>query len=218
MLGLLNTKWISGVFLQKYIMYFLCMRPYANLEGLRVKCYTAWLLKARGLVDLGLMGWIWLSEVFCLSTHTLALLNSWQTFKNWEILIKIWFPALESSLSWQFWAYILTWQQHLEGSVPVWATVTSTPYYIWGGQWPFTAAAVHPFLSFFFGHTRQHMLPWWLKRERICLQCRHPGSVPGFGRSPGEETGNPLQYSWLENSMDREAWQATVHGMSKSRT
>ena len=150
MLGLLNTKWISGVFLQKYIMYFLCMRPYANLEGLRVKCYTAWLLKARGLVDLGLMGWIWLSEVFCLSTHTLALLNSWQTFKNWEILIKIWFPALESSLSWQFWAYILTWQQHLEGSVPVWATVTSTPYYIWGGQWPFTAAAVHPFLSFFF--------------------------------------------------------------------
>ena len=39
-----------------------------------------------------------------------------------------------------------------------------------------------------------------------------PGSVPGLGRSPREGNGNPLQYSCLENSMDRESWQATVHG------
>ena len=38
------------------------------------------------------------------------------------------------------------------------------------------------------------------------------GSVPGLGRSPGEGNGNPLQYSCLENSMDRESWRATVHG------
>ena len=38
------------------------------------------------------------------------------------------------------------------------------------------------------------------------------GSIPGLGRSPGEGNGNPLQYSGLENSMDRGAWQATVHG------
>ena len=44
-----------------------------------------------------------------------------------------------------------------------------------------------------------------------------PGSIPGLGRSPGEGNGNPLQYSCLENSMDREAWQATVHGVTKSR-
>ena len=37
------------------------------------------------------------------------------------------------------------------------------------------------------------------------------GSIPGSGRSPGEGNGNPLQYSCLENSMDREAWQGTVH-------
>ena len=37
------------------------------------------------------------------------------------------------------------------------------------------------------------------------------GSVPGLGRSPGEGNGYPLQYSCLENSMDREAWQVTVH-------
>ena len=35
-----------------------------------------------------------------------------------------------------------------------------------------------------------------------------PGAVPGLGRSPGEGNGSPLQYSYLENSMDREAWQA----------
>ena len=44
------------------------------------------------------------------------------------------------------------------------------------------------------------------------------GSIPGLGRSPGEENGNLLQYSCLENSMDRGAWQATVHGISKSWT
>ena len=41
------------------------------------------------------------------------------------------------------------------------------------------------------------------------------GSIPGSGRSPGEGNGNPLQYSCLENSMDRGAWWATVHGVAK---
>ena len=45
-----------------------------------------------------------------------------------------------------------------------------------------------------------------------------PGSIPGLGRSPGEGSGNPLQYSCLENPMDREAQQVTVHGVAKSRT
>ena len=44
------------------------------------------------------------------------------------------------------------------------------------------------------------------------------GSIPGLGRSPGEGTGNPLQYSCLENLMDREAWWATVHRVAKSWT
>jgi len=41
------------------------------------------------------------------------------------------------------------------------------------------------------------------------------GPIPGFGRSPGEGNGYPLQYSCLENSMDRGAWWATVHGGHK---
>ena len=44
------------------------------------------------------------------------------------------------------------------------------------------------------------------------------GSIPGLGRFPGEGNGNPLQYSGLENTMDRRAWWATVHGVAKSRT
>ena len=46
---------------------------------------------------------------------------------------------------------------------------------------------------------------------------RDTGSVPGLGRS-GEGNGNPLQYSCLENPMDRRAWGAIVHGVAKSQT
>ena len=42
-----------------------------------------------------------------------------------------------------------------------------------------------------------------------------PGWIPGLGRSPGEENGNPLQYSCLENPMDRKAWGATVHMVAR---
>ena len=54
-------------------------------------------------------------------------------------------------------------------------------------------------------------------KESAC-NAGDPGSIPGLGRSPGEGNGNPLQYSCLENSMDRGAWQATVHGIEKSDT
>ena len=45
-----------------------------------------------------------------------------------------------------------------------------------------------------------------------------PGSVPGLAGSPGEGNVNSLQYSWLENPMDRGAWGAAVHGVTKSWT
>ena len=61
--------------------------------------------------------------------------------------------------------------------------------------------------------------PWGCKEsdmtERLSLSLftmpEAPGSIPGWGRSPGEGNGNPLQYSCLENPMDRGAWWATVH-------
>ena len=44
------------------------------------------------------------------------------------------------------------------------------------------------------------------------------GSIPGSGRSPGGGNGNPVQHSCLENSMDRGAWRAIVHGVAKNQT
>ena len=46
----------------------------------------------------------------------------------------------------------------------------------------------------------------------------YAGLIPGLGRSPGKGNGNPFRYTCLENSMDRGAWQATVHGVAKSQT
>jgi len=54
-------------------------------------------------------------------------------------------------------------------------------------------------------------------KESAC-NVADPGSIPESGRSPGEGNDNPLQYSCLENSTDRRAWQATVHGIAMSQT
>ena len=55
------------------------------------------------------------------------------------------------------------------------------------------------------------------KKKSVC-NAGDVGSTPGSGRSPGEGNGNPLQYSCLENPMDRGAWRATVPGVTKSWT
>ena len=52
-------------------------------------------------------------------------------------------------------------------------------------------------------------------KESAC-SVGDPGSIPGSGGSPGEENGNPFQYSCLENSMERGAWWAIVHGVTES--
>ena len=54
-------------------------------------------------------------------------------------------------------------------------------------------------------------------KESAC-KARDPGLIPGSGRSSGEGNGYPLQYSCLENSMDRGAWQATVYRVAKNQT
>ena len=51
-------------------------------------------------------------------------------------------------------------------------------------------------------------------KESAC-NAGDPGLIPGLGRAPGEENGNPLQDSCLENPMDRRAWQATVHEIQR---
>ena len=54
-------------------------------------------------------------------------------------------------------------------------------------------------------------------KESAC-NAGDTGSIPGLGRSPGEGNGNVLQFSCLENAMDRGAWQSIVHGVAKSWT
>ena len=60
--------------------------------------------------------------------------------------------------------------------------------------------------------------PRWLSGKQSTCNAGDPGSIPRLGRSPGEGNGNPLQYSCLDNSIDREARWATVHGAAKSWT
>ena len=57
-------------------------------------------------------------------------------------------------------------------------------------------------------------LPWWLRGKESAGNAGDVGSIPGSGRSPGEENGNSLQYSYLGNLMDRGSWQAIVHGVA----
>ena len=56
------------------------------------------------------------------------------------------------------------------------------------------------------------------KKKKSTCNGGDLSSIPGSGRSPGEGNGNTLQYSCLENPMDRGAWQATVHGVPKNWT
>ena len=59
--------------------------------------------------------------------------------------------------------------------------------------------------------------PWWLRMvKNLPAMQEDLGSIPGSGRSPGERNGTSLQYSCLENSMDRGAWWSTVHGVAES--
>ena len=61
-------------------------------------------------------------------------------------------------------------------------------------------------------------LPYSSEGKEFACNLGDLGSIAGSGRYPGDENGNPLQYSCLENSIDRGAWRATVYGVAKSQT
>ena len=79
------------------------------------------------------------------------------------------------------------------------------------------------YLGFIFDKKFQRCLsvswgfPYSLVSKESACSAEDLGSIPGFGSSPGEGNGNPLQYPCLENLMDREAWWAAAHGVEKSR-
>ena len=61
-------------------------------------------------------------------------------------------------------------------------------------------------------------LPQWLSNKESACKVGDPGSIPGSGRCPGGGHGSPLQYSCLENPLDRRIWWATVLDVTKSQT
>ena len=73
-------------------------------------------------------------------------------------------------------------------------------------------------LNFFDYLTSYGGFPGGSEDKASACNAGDPGSILGLGRSFGEGNGNPLQYSWLENPMDRAAWWATVHRVAKSWT
>ena len=76
-----------------------------------------------------------------------------------------------------------------------------------GSPFPAMLLAASPFMNF----------PGGSEGKASACNVGDLGSIPGLGRLPGEGNGNPLQNSCLENPMDRGAWWATVHGVSKSQ-
>ena len=60
--------------------------------------------------------------------------------------------------------------------------------------------------------------PWWLRVKNPLANAGDEGSIPGLGRSPRGGSSNPFQYPCLKSSMDRGAWRASIHGVTKSWT
>ena len=83
-------------------------------------------------------------------------------------------------------------------------------------RWP-SLPMVSTFISPALLSNRNQGFPSGSDSKESACNVGDQGSIPGLGRFPGEGNGYPLQYSCVENSMDREAWWATVHGVTKSQ-
>ena len=107
-------------------------------------------------------------------------------------------------------------QQNLEYEV----NQTSLENPMDGGAWQATVQGVARSRTRLSDFTSPHLtsdFPGGSDGKASAYNAGDQGSIPGSGRSPGEGNGNPLQYSGLENPMDGGAWQATVHGATKSQ-
>ena len=85
-------------------------------------------------------------------------------------------------------------------------------------SWQIDGKRMETVTDFVLGGSKITAFPGGSEDKASACHAGDLGLIPGLGRSPGEGNGNPLQYSCLENSMDRGAWRATVHGVAKSRT
>ena len=86
------------------------------------------------------------------------------------------------------------------------------------GTWTLSSVYCRPLKLFDQKKNNKYVLPCWLSSKEFICNAGDMGSIPGLGRYLGEGNDNLLQYSCLENPMDRGAWWVTVHGVTKSRT
>ena len=122
-----------------------------------------------------------------------------------------WTPSFKTSfgqrLSWEY--------KHITCAYP--RRVLPIPYSCCGSSFCRACGSFFFFL-FFIGYYLNHKLPRWLSGKESACQRRRCEFDPWVRKIPWRRKGNPLQYSCLENPMDRGAWQATVHGVAKSQT
>ena len=137
-------------------------------------------------------------------------------------------PGIQAQKSWGPLSHPLSYcpRCHLQKCLPISLPPLSALQVCFPPLWPFLSSlsqALSPLLPLLVPLGWPPLLFWVGfpggsdSNESAC-NAGDPGSIPGSGRSPGGGHGNPLQYSCLENPMDRGAWWATVHGVANSRT
>ena len=100
----------------------------------------------------------------------------------------------------------------------LWVPGAALLFLVEGGACRGRSFPLLPFSFIFYGvHGAAVGFPGGSDGKQSAYNAGDLGSIPRLGRSPGEGNGSPLQYSCLEDPMDRGAWRATVHGVTKSR-
>ena len=135
--------------------------------------------------------------------------ETWVQSLGWKDPLEKEMAACSSILAWK-----IPWTEEPDGS-------QSWPVPMGHKQLGMTehTAHTHTTHTHTYVHTQTHIwgFPGGSDTKESACKAVDPGLIPGLGSSPGEKNGYPLQYSCLENSMDRGAWQATVRGSQRVR-
>ena len=140
-------------------------------------------------------------------------IENWKSLSRVRLFATLWTVSRQSPLSMEF-----SRQEYRSNSLYIWTSLLAQPvknppaiqfwFLGWKDPWRRDGLPTPVFLGFPGGSDG---------KESTC-NAGDLGLIPGLGRSPGGEHGNPFQYSCLENPMHRGAWWATVHGFRKSWT
>ena len=162
-----------------------------------------------------------------LSLPSLFTTKNWTDFSIFSSSSSFWFILHDSQRGYLFYHPSDSWWKIPEKFLKGW-DIGSSRFYIYFDtvkiswvQFFFFFLPVRDWLEdykiYFVSHIIMPGLPWYLSGKEPPANAGDAASIPGLGKSTGEGTGNPLQYSCLPNPMDRGAWRAAVHGIAKVR-